>query len=88
MKRFPSGGTVNAVYRLGDAMAVRLPLVKDEALDVLTERKWLPRLALRLPVAIPEVLGTGEPAEGYRPGLMGHHPTAGRRGKQLLFRAA
>ncbi|MFD7500386.1 aminoglycoside phosphotransferase family protein [Streptomyces sp. NPDC059850] len=65
VERFPSGGTVNAVYRLGDAMAVRLPLVAGGAQDVSTERKWLPRLAPLLPTAIPEVLGTGEPAEGY-----------------------
>ncbi|MGR3938384.1 aminoglycoside phosphotransferase family protein [Streptomyces sp. BRA346] len=63
--RFPSGGTVNAVYRLGDAMAVRLPLVAGGASDVATEQRWLPRLAPLLPAAIPEVFGTGEPAEGY-----------------------
>ncbi|GAA3950902.1 hypothetical protein GCM10022384_00890 [Streptomyces marokkonensis] len=28
VKRFPSGGTVNAMYRLGDDMVVRLPLDK------------------------------------------------------------
>ncbi|MFI0815831.1 aminoglycoside phosphotransferase family protein [Streptomyces sp. NPDC021098] len=65
VRRFPSGGTVNAVYRLGDAMAVRLPLAAGGAGDVATERTWLPRLAPLLPTAIPEVLGTGEPAEGY-----------------------
>ncbi|MEU4348091.1 aminoglycoside phosphotransferase family protein [Streptomyces sp. NPDC023838] len=63
--RFPSGGTVNAMYRLGDSMVVRLPLVQGGAADVLMEREWLPRLASLLPTAIPEVLGAGEPAEGY-----------------------
>jgi aminoglycoside phosphotransferase (APT) family kinase protein len=63
--RFPSGGTVNAVYRLGDAMAVRLPLLAGGASDVTMEQQWLPRLAPLLPTAIPEVLGTGQPAEGY-----------------------
>ncbi|WP_406724503.1 aminoglycoside phosphotransferase family protein [Streptomyces sp. GD-15H] len=29
------------------------------------EQEWLPRLAPRLPTAIPEVLGAGEPAERY-----------------------
>ncbi len=65
VERFASGGTVNAMYRLGDAMVVRLPLVAGGIGDVLSEREWLPRLAPLLPVAIPEVLGAGEPAEGY-----------------------
>ncbi|MFE6749024.1 aminoglycoside phosphotransferase family protein [Kitasatospora purpeofusca] len=63
--RFPSGGTVNAMYRLGEAMVVRLPLVDWGASDVAMEQEWLPRLAPLLPVAVPEVLGAGGPAEGY-----------------------
>ncbi|MEV4743265.1 aminoglycoside phosphotransferase family protein [Streptomyces sp. NPDC049555] len=65
VERFPSGGTVNAMYRLGDDMVVRLPLVEGGAGDVVLEREWLPRLAPHLPVAVPEVLGAGEPGEGY-----------------------
>ncbi|NNJ06181.1 aminoglycoside phosphotransferase family protein [Streptomyces sp. PKU-MA01144] len=65
VERFPSGGTVNAMYRLGDGMVVRLPLVRGGARDVAMEQEWLPRLAPRLPTAIPEVLGAGEPADGY-----------------------
>ncbi|UNZ16022.1 aminoglycoside phosphotransferase family protein [Streptomyces sp. 891-h] len=65
IERRRSGGTVNAVYRLGDDKAVRLPLTRGGAEDVLTEREWLPRLAPLLPTRIPELLGTGEPADGY-----------------------
>lgn len=65
VERFPSGGTVNAMYRLGDSMVVRMPLVQGGAKDVSMEQEWLPRLSARLPTAIPEVLGAGEPAEGY-----------------------
>ncbi|MGW7240996.1 aminoglycoside phosphotransferase family protein [Streptomyces sp. NPDC054804] len=65
VRRWPSGGTVNAMYRLGDDMVVRLPLVEGGAEDVSREREWLPRLAPHLPVRIPEVLGAGEPAHGY-----------------------
>ncbi|AKZ53771.1 putative phosphotransferase [Streptomyces ambofaciens ATCC 23877] len=65
VERFPSGGTVNAMYRLGDDMVVRLPLVEDGAGDVRAEREWLPRLSPLLPTAVPEVLGAGEPAAGY-----------------------
>lgn len=65
LHRYPSGGTVNAMYRLGDSMVVRLPLVKGGATDVAMEQQWLPRLAPWLPTAIPEVLGAGEPSGGY-----------------------
>ncbi|MFJ4776065.1 aminoglycoside phosphotransferase family protein [Streptomyces sp. NPDC088762] len=65
VERFPSGGTVNAMYRLGDAMVVRLPLAQGGAPDVVREQEWLPRLAPLLPTPVPEVLGAGEPAEGY-----------------------
>jgi aminoglycoside phosphotransferase (APT) family kinase protein len=65
LHRYRSGGTVNAMYRLGDGMVVRLPLVKGGASDVAMEQQWLPRLAPWLPAAIPEVLGAGEPADGY-----------------------
>ncbi|WP_439679079.1 aminoglycoside phosphotransferase family protein [Embleya sp. MST-111070] len=65
VERFPSGGTVNAMYRLGADMVVRLPLVRGGVADVTLEREWLPRLAGLLPTAVPEVLGAGEPADGY-----------------------
>ncbi|WP_328967395.1 aminoglycoside phosphotransferase family protein [Streptomyces sp. NBC_00239] len=65
VERFPSGGTVNAVYRLGDDMTVRLPLAQGGAGDVAMEQEWLPRLAPLLPTAVPRVLGAGEPAEGF-----------------------
>jgi aminoglycoside phosphotransferase (APT) family kinase protein len=65
VERFASGGTVNAMYRLGDEMVMRLPLVQGGADDVALEQEWLPRLAPRLPVPVPEVLGGGAPAAGY-----------------------
>ncbi|MGW1555833.1 aminoglycoside phosphotransferase family protein [Streptomyces sp. NPDC002144] len=65
IERFVSGGTVNAVFRLGEDMVVRLPLVEGGAKDVALEQQWLPRLASSLPTAVPEVLGAGEPGHGY-----------------------
>lgn len=65
VERFPSGGTVNAMYRLGDDMVVRLPLTRGGVGDVLLERAWLPRLAPQLPQPVPEALGDGVPAEGF-----------------------
>lgn len=61
----PSDGTENAIYRLGDDMAVRLPLRPSGPAQVEKLHRWLPRLAPRLPLAIPVPLGQGEPGEGY-----------------------
>jgi len=60
-----SAGTDNAIYRLGDDMAVRLPRIHWATGQVDKEQRWLPRLGPLLPVAIPVPLAKGEPAEGY-----------------------
>jgi aminoglycoside phosphotransferase (APT) family kinase protein len=91
LERFPSGGTVNAMYRLGNDMVVRLPLVRGGADDVSLEREWLPRLAPHLPTRVPEVLGQGEPAEGYPwpwsvyRWLAGENPEAGALSEPVLM---
>ncbi|OKK17269.1 phosphotransferase [Streptomyces sp. CB00455] len=91
VRRVPSGGTVNAMYRLGEDMVVRLPLTAGGAEDVAAERAWLPHLARLLPVAVPEVLGAGEPAEGYPwpwsvyRWLAGENPRAGALGAPELL---
>lgn len=61
IERVASDGTTNAIYRLGPAVAVRLPLVRygERAIDV--EGRWLPQLGPRLPLAVPEQLATGDP---------------------------
>ncbi len=60
-----SAGTDNAIYRLGDDMAVRLPRIPSAAENVDTEQRWLPQLAPLLPLAIPVPLGRGVPGEGF-----------------------
>ncbi len=60
-----STGTVNAIYRIGDDLYVRLPRVRDWADDLVNEAHWLPRLAPALPLSIPEPLAVGTPAAGY-----------------------
>ncbi len=60
-----SAGTDNAIYRLGDDMAVRLPRIQASAGQVDKEQRWLPRLAPLLPLAIPVPLAKGMPGEGY-----------------------
>lgn len=58
-------GTDNAVYRLGDDMAVRLPRRERDVAALEKELEWLPRLAPLLPLAIPIPLVVGEPAAEY-----------------------
>jgi aminoglycoside phosphotransferase (APT) family kinase protein len=60
-----SAGTDNAIYRLGEDMAVRLPRVEWAIGQVEKEQRWLPRLAPLIPLSIPVPLAMGRPAEGY-----------------------
>jgi aminoglycoside phosphotransferase (APT) family kinase protein len=58
-------GTDNAIYRLGDELAVRLPRREKNVIQLEKEIEWLPKLARLLPLAIPEPVAVGEPGEGY-----------------------
>lgn len=60
-----SAGTDNAIFRLGNDMAVRLPRRPGTVAGMATELRWLPRLAPLLPLAIPLPLGEGVPGEGF-----------------------
>lgn len=62
---FVASGTINAMFRLGDEMVVRLPFVVWGAEGIERERHWLPLLAPHLDVAVPAVLGQGVPDDGY-----------------------
>jgi aminoglycoside phosphotransferase (APT) family kinase protein len=57
-------GSDNALYRLGDEWVVRLPRMLDAARRLTVEAAALGRL-VGLPVAVPEVVYLGEPAEVY-----------------------
>ena len=63
--RVDSSGTDNAIYRLGDELAVRLPRRAGAAGQVEKEARWLPVLAPHLPLSVPLPLAMGEPGEGY-----------------------
>ncbi len=60
-----SAGTDNAIYRLGSALAVRLPRIENATGQVDKEHQWLPALAPHLPLAIPVPLAKGVPGAGY-----------------------
>ncbi|MFD2356955.1 aminoglycoside phosphotransferase family protein [Nonomuraea ferruginea] len=53
------------IYRLGEQLSVRLPRHSGAIGQAEKELEWLPRLAPRLPLAIPVPVGVGEPGFGY-----------------------
>lgn len=56
-------GTENRIFRLGDALAVRLPRAPHAVPRLEKEHEWLPRLAphLSLPAPVPVVVGRAGP---------------------------
>jgi aminoglycoside phosphotransferase (APT) family kinase protein len=65
LHRVASGGTENAVFRLGSALTLRMPLTPGAVGGLLTEVRWLPVVAAHVSLDIPEVVATGTPGEGY-----------------------
>ena len=61
----PSYGTDHDVYRLGEHLAIRLPIVGWACDQAAKEAGWLPRLAPFLPLALPVPVARGRPAEEY-----------------------
>jgi aminoglycoside phosphotransferase (APT) family kinase protein len=60
-----STGTVNAIFRLGDDYCARLPRKKSWSKDLEDECHWLPRLAPKLSLRIPEPVAQGTPGFTY-----------------------
>jgi aminoglycoside phosphotransferase (APT) family kinase protein len=58
-------GWDNAMYRLGDALAIRLPRRSASADLIAREQAWLPQLAGRLALPVPAPVRVGRPGEGY-----------------------
>ena len=51
--RVKSAGTENAIYRLGDDLAIRLPYRSVNTTQVDKDHRWLPLLDPHLPLPIP-----------------------------------
>ncbi|NES14622.1 MULTISPECIES: aminoglycoside phosphotransferase family protein [Micromonospora] len=69
VRRVPSDGTVNAIFRIGDRLAARFPL---QPRDPESARRWLAaeaeaarELAARTRFPTPEPVALGEPGAGY-----------------------
>jgi aminoglycoside phosphotransferase (APT) family kinase protein len=65
IERVPSAGTDNAIYRLGDDLAIRLPRIHWAVECVAKEQKWLPFLAPHLPLAVPLPVAQGRPEDAF-----------------------
>ncbi|MEI8412700.1 MULTISPECIES: aminoglycoside phosphotransferase family protein [unclassified Kribbella] len=59
------GGWDNAMWRLGDELAVRLPRTERGPELLRKEYRWLPELAPRLPLPAPVPQRLGEPTERF-----------------------
>jgi aminoglycoside phosphotransferase (APT) family kinase protein len=65
--RISSTGTSNAIYRIGDKFAARLPLRPTKFNPFADELRWLQHLAPHLPLTIPVPVAQGQPYYGLDP---------------------
>ncbi len=65
VRRVRSGGTENAVFRLGEDLAVRLPLHAGAMSSLEKEVSWLPTVFADLPLESTSIEGVGTPTPDY-----------------------
>ncbi|MFJ9173505.1 aminoglycoside phosphotransferase family protein [Streptomyces sp. NPDC102360] len=65
LERVEPGGSDHVIHRLGPELAVRLPRHPGPLGGLGKEFAWLPRLAARLPLAVPAPVAQGSPGFGY-----------------------
>jgi aminoglycoside phosphotransferase (APT) family kinase protein len=65
LRHVPSGGTDNAVFRIGEGLAMRMPLRPRSVDGLLKEVRWLPTVAPHLTLEVPQIVATGAPTEEY-----------------------
>lgn len=65
LSRLLASGSSNELFRLGDALLIRLPRQPGGTATIEKEARWLPRIGPLLPVSVPEVVAVGEPDLGY-----------------------
>lgn len=58
-------GWDNTTFRLGDELSIRLPTADGYTAQIAKEHAWLPVLAPRLPLPIPEPVAMGRPSEEF-----------------------
>lgn len=60
-----SAGTVNAIFRLGSDLTIRLPLTAEWSEDLARERRVLGELRSRVTLTIPQPVAVGRPSVEY-----------------------
>lgn len=65
LRRLAAPGSSNVLFRLGDALLVRLPRSPGGTSIIEKEAAWLPVVSPAVPVATPEVVAVGDPGFGY-----------------------
>lgn len=65
VRRVPSTGTVNAIFRLGDELVVRLPRALRFAEDLRHEAEVAAIVSPRVPLPVPVPVSLGGPGDGY-----------------------
>ena len=65
LARVEPSGTDNAIFRLGDELAVRLARREGPTSSEAREHDWLPRIATALSVEVPLPVALGAPGPGY-----------------------
>jgi aminoglycoside phosphotransferase (APT) family kinase protein len=65
LQRIEPSGTVNAIFRLGDELSVRLPRREGPTRPGSKGFEWLPKLAPLLPVEVPSPVAQGRPSSDY-----------------------
>ena len=65
VRRLDSGGSTNALFRLGEDLLVRLPRQPGGSAAIAKEARWLPVLGPSLPVGVPELVAVFEPDCDY-----------------------
>ncbi len=65
VRRLPSSGSTNALFRLGDDLLVRLPRQPGGSATIAKEGTWLPLLGPQLPVSVPDIVAMFEPDDDY-----------------------
>ena len=65
LRRIEPSGTVNAIFRLGDELSMRLPRRRGPTTPGSKELDWLPKLAPLLPVDVPVPVAQGRPHDDY-----------------------
>lgn len=81
IRHVEESGTDHALYRLGEELVARLPII-DWAVDQAeNDHRWLPVLAPHLTLSVPVPLAVGRPGQGYPwpwsvvPWIAGETPT-------------